>query len=270
MEYFIQGYVVFDDVTPKEVSSLFRLLKCFDEALGRLEVNITQEGLKYAAEGIRDDVYERGSGRKLRDSTVDLLKDALDVGLDEGDTTIGEIIRIDKESRIAVGDNRFFRTELVSRVARAVLVEFDLPPVYFSFARTASGFDPFGFGGGSCVVSQEGIQWFDPESDIHQTVPEDLAGAAHSGRFDLVEQMIAAGADVNANGGRAILWAARAERLDMVKFLFEHGADPKTDGLATIATPQIESVRQSWMLHRMLESNDIPDVSGLKRARAHG
>jgi ankyrin repeat protein len=61
-----------------------------------------------------------------------------------------------------------------------------------------------------------------------EVLDEALSWAARNSQLDAMEQLVALGADVNANAyrGTALLWACFDDRVDAASWLLDHGADP--------------------------------------------
>ncbi|KAE8746304.1 hypothetical protein FOCC_FOCC006976, partial [Frankliniella occidentalis] len=65
-----------------------------------------------------------------------------------------------------------------------------------------------------------------PRGDLQAALAQALCSAAKFGRLGTVQRLVHHGADVNAEGGTPLGWAARSGHTEVVRWLLQRGADP--------------------------------------------
>lgn len=175
------------------------------------------------------------------------------------------------EGGYLIADTQNFQPDLVAALVRIAIVEFDLPPVAFTYAETCNKARADGFGGGVVVVSKNGVD-IQNTATLLQRCHDEMAAqhpvswSVKRGNLPLVKKRLAEGGDIDEADGQPLRWAALYGKQDIFEYLLDAGA--RIDGvrLPNIEAqyPEIHARWQAEVLRRAVRERAAP---ALRRAR---
>lgn len=129
-----------------------------------------------------------------------------------------------------LGSRDEFDPELVAEIVSLAVVQFDLPPVGFTYAEVCD--NPLrtdGFGGGTVLVTKNETFFHNAQALLlketsNLATKQPVSSAACEGNPAKVKKLLEAGGDLNEADGQPLRWAMRAGHAEVVDYLLNAGA----------------------------------------------